>query len=117
MSASLPPGPGIASSSTTASRVAQEAISAKGEFRELCRELGLSLDDGTVCKRGAARYLEQKGYFPIDEKSVERESTIRGWVNPLALHRKPPERVLEFLRRRVQAERLRAQAAVLEAIR
>lgn len=105
MNAPNRPGPRRA----TAPQEVTGVVAAKAEFRALAVELGLTLDDGSLSKRGASRYLaaynQEHGAFK-DPTSDNVESTVRGWVNAYALNRCPPEKVLAFLRRKVEERRL-----------
>lgn len=104
MNASLRPG----ISSARAPREVTEAVAAKAEFRESCILLGLTLDNGSVSKMGAARYLTALGYFT--RASVAHESTVRGWLNPYALNRRPPEKALTLLREKAAEKRVGGDA-------
>ncbi len=113
--------PGIRRAS--AAQDVTDTVALKAEFRALCVELGLTLDDGSLCKRGAARYLEEHGYFDDAKPSTFREAIVRGWVNGYALNRRPPEKALQLLRRKVAEHRrfdgvwLGQVASALEAVR
>jgi hypothetical protein len=74
-----------------------ETIAKKAELRDLIARLGFS-------KRRAAKACK------VDE------STLRGWLRPLSLDRKPREEALERLRDLVEAHALRERASKLEAV-
>jgi hypothetical protein len=76
----------------------RETLLLKARLRDACVALGLTLEDGTVCKRGAARFLTQHW-------RKTRESTFRGWLNPRELSRRPQKSAVELLERHALVRR------------
>jgi hypothetical protein len=74
----------------------RETLLLKSRLRDACVSLGLVLGNGTVCKRGAARYLTQHW-------RRLREPTFRGWLDLRQLNRRPQKSAVELLEAHVVA--------------